>query len=136
MRIAVRNAGTSRRSRFWSEWSMSAWSSGASIRNRYVPLRTNIVIWSSRAISWTNDEPASGNSRKRVAENARMNQLKIYLPPPTNWQDFQSLVKDIAESRYDPSTVVEYGRQGQAQNGVDVYAEDRFGKKIGIQCKE
>jgi hypothetical protein len=32
--------------------------------------------------------------------------------------------------------VVEYGRLGQRQNGVDVYAEDRFGKKIGIQCKE
>jgi len=65
-----------------------------------------------------------------------MRQLKIYLPPPTNWQDFQSLVKDIAASRYDPQTVVEYGRQGHAQHGVDVYAEDFFGKKIGIQCKE
>lgn len=65
-----------------------------------------------------------------------MNQVKIYLPPPSNWQDFQSLLKDIAGVRYNPSTVVEYGRQGQRQYGVDVYAEDYFGKKIGIQCKE
>src|ERR1039458_5374548 len=65
-----------------------------------------------------------------------MSQLKIFLPPPANWQDFQSLVKDIAAIRYDPATVVEYGRQGQRQNGVDVYAEDFFGNKIGIQCKE
>jgi hypothetical protein len=62
--------------------------------------------------------------------------MKIYLPPPSNWQDFQSLVKSIATSRFDAATVVEYGRQGQAQDGVDVYAEDLFGKKIGIQCKE
>jgi hypothetical protein len=65
-----------------------------------------------------------------------MKQLKIYLPPPTNWQDFQSLLKDIAAVRYNPATVVEYGTQGQRQHGVDVYAEDFFGKKIGIQAKE
>lgn len=65
-----------------------------------------------------------------------MSQVKIYLPPPANWQDFQSVVKSIAASRYDPKTVVEYGRQGQKQNGIDVYAEDYFGNKIGIQCKE
>jgi len=65
-----------------------------------------------------------------------MNQVKIYLPSPTNWQDFQSVVKEIATIRYDPATVVEYGRQGQSQNGVDVYAEDLLGAKVGIQCKE
>jgi hypothetical protein len=65
-----------------------------------------------------------------------MNQFQIYLPPPSSWQAFQLLVKQIAETRYDPATVVEYGRQGQRQDGVDVYAEDNFGKKIGIQCKE
>lgn len=65
-----------------------------------------------------------------------MNQVHIYLPAPTDWRAFQLLVKQIAESRYDPATVVEYGRQGQRQDGVDVYAEDNFGKKIGIQCKE
>lgn len=66
-----------------------------------------------------------------------MSQLKIYLPPPSNWQDFQSLVKEIAAIRYDAATVQEYGRQGQKQFGVDVYALDRDGKtRIGIQCKE
>lgn len=65
-----------------------------------------------------------------------MNQVKIYLPAPTNWQDFQALVQEIAAIRYDPATVVEYGRLGQRQDGVDVYAQDLFGKKIGIQCKE
>lgn len=65
-----------------------------------------------------------------------MYDLQIYLPPPANWQDFQLLIGEIAKSRYNPDTVIEYGRQGQKQNGVDVYAEDRFGRKIGIQCKE
>jgi len=66
-----------------------------------------------------------------------MSQLKIYLPPPSNWQDFQSLVKDISAVRYDPATVQEYGRQGQQQFGVDIFAVDRDGKtRIGIQCKE
>jgi hypothetical protein len=66
-----------------------------------------------------------------------MGQLKIYLPPPSNWQDFQTLVKDIAAVRYDPATVQEYGRQGQVQFGVDTFAMERDGKtRIGIQCKE
>ena len=65
-----------------------------------------------------------------------MSQLKIYLPPPKNWQDFQDLIREIAEVRYDPATVIEYARQGQRQNGVDVYAEDTAGLRIGIQCKE
>jgi|GEM_PF-1007429 len=65
-----------------------------------------------------------------------MNQLKIYLPPPSNWQDLQSLAAEIARTRYDPQSVQEYGRQGQGQQGVDVYAMDKFGKSIGIQCKE
>ena len=37
---------------------------------------------------------------------------------------------------YVKESVHEYGRQGQRQNGVDVYAEDGDGRKIGIQCKE
>jgi hypothetical protein len=66
-----------------------------------------------------------------------VNQLKIYLPPPHNWQDFQGLVKDIAAVRYDSKTVQEYGRPGQKQFGVDIFAMDRDGStRIGIQCKE
>ena len=65
-----------------------------------------------------------------------MNQLKIYLPPPSNWQDFQDLVAQIATMQYVPESVQSYGRQGQRQNGVDIYAESGAGQKIGIQCKE
>jgi hypothetical protein len=65
-----------------------------------------------------------------------MNQLQIYMPPPANWQDFQTLVAEIARVKYIPDSVQEFGRQGQRQSGVDVYAIDYFDKKIGIQCKE
>lgn len=58
------------------------------------------------------------------------------MPPPTNWQDFQFLVAEIARTKYDPDSVQEFGRQGQKQYGVDVYATDYSDRKIGIQCKE
>lgn len=65
-----------------------------------------------------------------------MRQTKIYLPPPSNWQDFQELVAQVARVQYDPDSVQEYGRQGQRQNGVDVFAETLDKKPVGIQCKE
>jgi hypothetical protein len=65
-----------------------------------------------------------------------MNQVQIFMPPPANWQDFQSLIADVAKSRYVEDSVQEYGRQGQRQDGVDVYAVDVLEKRIGIQCKE
>lgn len=65
-----------------------------------------------------------------------MSQIQIFTPPPTNWQDFQLLVAEIARTKYDPDSVQEFGRQGQKQYGVDIYATDYSDKKIGIQCKE
>jgi hypothetical protein len=65
-----------------------------------------------------------------------MSQVKIYLPPPSDWQAFQDLVVQVAKKRYVPESVQDYGRQGQKQHGVDIYAEGGDGSKIGIQCKE
>lgn len=65
-----------------------------------------------------------------------MNQLQVYLPPPSNWQDFQDLIVEVARVRFLDSSVQEYGRQGQAQKGIDVYAQDYLEKHIGLQCKE
>ncbi|BED99976.1 hypothetical protein J4G66_01975 [Aeromonas dhakensis] len=65
-----------------------------------------------------------------------MNQIQIFMPPPANWQDFQALIVDVAKSKYIEDLVQEYGRQGQIQHGVDVYAVDIFDRHIGIQCKE
>jgi hypothetical protein len=65
-----------------------------------------------------------------------MAQLKIYLPPPANWQDLQDLVVQIAKMQYVPDSVQDFGRQGQSQFGLDAFAEDGDGRKIGFQCKE
>lgn len=65
-----------------------------------------------------------------------MQQLMIYLPPPRDWQIFQNLIGDIARIKYEENSVQEYGRLGQSQNGVDIYAVDSFENRIGLQCKE
>lgn len=59
------------------------------------------------------------------------------LKKPSNWQDFEKLSKLLwGEVWGCPDTIKRNGRQGQAQNGVDVYAyiEDK-NCYYGIQCK-
>lgn len=60
----------------------------------------------------------------------------LNFPPPSNWQDFQILSLRVVEQICDPTTVHEYGRQGQRQNGVDVYCEMFDGRHLGVQCKQ
>ena len=58
----------------------------------------------------------------------------MQLPPPSNWQDFESLCQVLLGELIRDDEVEKNGRQGQAQNGVDV-----FGRKgnewVGVQCK-
>jgi hypothetical protein len=65
-----------------------------------------------------------------------MNQIQIYLPPPRDWQIFQDLIFELAKIKYKENTVQNYGRQGQKQNGVDIFATDYNDENIGLQCKE
>ncbi len=60
----------------------------------------------------------------------------LNFPPPTNWQDFQLLTLRLVEQLCDPTTVREYGRQGQRQDGVDVYGETYGEGHLGVQCKQ
>lgn len=61
--------------------------------------------------------------------------MAYHYPPPADWQTFQTLVAGFAEALYNANTVEEYGRSGQRQHGVDVFAQDHFDKNVGIQCK-
>ncbi len=61
--------------------------------------------------------------------------MAYHYPPPADWQTFQRLVAGFAGALYIANTVEEYGRNGQRQHGVDVFAQDHFDKNIGIQCK-
>ena len=55
---------------------------------------------------------------------------------PRNWQDFESLCKKLWGEIWNCPEIKKYGRNGQAQNGVDIYGipfgEDEY---YGIQCK-
>jgi len=58
------------------------------------------------------------------------------LPPPENWQDFEALTRLLFECIYESPEFQQNGRQGQAQNGVDVYGpSNKPGEFIGVQCK-
>ncbi|GAA5124737.1 hypothetical protein GCM10023339_46720 [Alloalcanivorax gelatiniphagus] len=61
--------------------------------------------------------------------------MAYHYPPPAEWQTYQTLVAGFARVLYNEHTVEEYGRNGQRQHGVDVFARDHAGKNIGLQCK-
>ncbi|MBK8621760.1 MAG: hypothetical protein IPN79_08345 [Saprospiraceae bacterium] len=55
---------------------------------------------------------------------------------PNNWQDFETLCKKLWGEIWNCSEIKKNGRNGQSQNGVDIYGipkgENQF---YGIQCK-
>lgn len=57
------------------------------------------------------------------------------LPKPSNWQDFETIVRDAQAQRWSSTTLQKNGRAGQKQNGVDIYGPDDVGRPTGIQCK-
>jgi tetratricopeptide (TPR) repeat protein len=57
------------------------------------------------------------------------------LPPPSSWDEFETIVADLVrEVWHDPATS-EYGRTGQAQQGVDIYCRLDGTGYCGFQCK-
>ncbi|MBI3351426.1 MAG: hypothetical protein HY036_02500 [Nitrospirae bacterium] len=69
-------------------------------------------------------------------ESEMINLSNLQIPPPANWQNFESLCCDLwAEIWKDPNTK-KNGRLGQIQNGVDVCGRPNQGVKwAGVQCK-
>jgi tetratricopeptide (TPR) repeat protein len=58
------------------------------------------------------------------------------IPPPTNWQYFETLCWDLWRSIWNDPETEKNGRQGQAQHGVDIYGRPDEGTDwAGIQCK-
>lgn len=64
-----------------------------------------------------------------------MSYLHLQLYPPQNWQDFEIMMKGVAEIIWDQRSWHHYGRGGQAQSGIDLYGYDQHNRCIGIQCK-
>jgi hypothetical protein len=63
--------------------------------------------------------------------------LKKKIAKPENWQDFESLCKKLwGEIWQCPNEIKKNGRQGQKQNGIDIYAIPKDQNSYwGIQCK-
>ena len=65
-----------------------------------------------------------------------MNSVKTYLSIPANCQDFEDLCYVLWKVIWSDPHAQKNGRQGDAQNGVDVYGRP-IGKLNfeGVQCK-
>lgn len=62
--------------------------------------------------------------------------IRLQLPPPANWQDFESLCLALWSEIWGDPTAQKNGRQGQPQSGVDVSGQIRgTGDWCGVQCK-
>ncbi|MCP3994881.1 MAG: NACHT domain-containing protein [bacterium] len=60
----------------------------------------------------------------------------LQIPPPENWQDFESLCCDLWRELWQDPNAQRYGREGQEQSGVDIFGRPRQGTEwAGIQCK-
>ncbi|WP_316169055.1 MULTISPECIES: hypothetical protein [unclassified Bradyrhizobium] len=56
------------------------------------------------------------------------------LRPPVSWDKFEEICADLFERIWNDYQLVRYGRQGQRQNGVDIYGKED-GAHSGVQCK-
>ena len=54
---------------------------------------------------------------------------------PKSWSEFEAICKDAFHLRWSNPDLSMHGRQGQAQNGVDIYGYNSFGDYVGVQCK-
>lgn len=57
------------------------------------------------------------------------------LPPPKSWDAFEELCADLFQREWKFPHTARYGRQGQRQNGVDIYGRPGGSGHSGVQCK-
>lgn len=63
--------------------------------------------------------------------------MDFRLPIPKNWQDFESICHRLWGEIWNDNNTQKNGRQGQAQNGVDVFGQPIYQIPFhGIQCKD
>lgn len=63
------------------------------------------------------------------------NLTNFQYPPPKNWQDFESLCRDLWEQTWNYPDTQKNGRSGQEQYGVDVFGQPASNTWAGVQCK-
>jgi hypothetical protein len=57
------------------------------------------------------------------------------VPSPKSWDEFEDIVLSAAKLRWESSDFYRHGRQGQKQDGVDIWGHDDDDHHIGVQCK-
>lgn len=57
------------------------------------------------------------------------------LPSPTSWDEFEDICKSAFSLRWSNPNLTRHGRQGQKQDGVDIYGVDSLQNLVGVQCK-
>jgi hypothetical protein len=58
------------------------------------------------------------------------------LPAPLSWEELEEICWDLFRREWDDTNAVRHGRQGQPQDGVDIYGgRNDHGHYAGIQCK-
>ncbi|GBC62250.1 hypothetical protein DENIS_3219 [Desulfonema ishimotonii] len=56
--------------------------------------------------------------------------------PPKHWDEFENITLSALRIRWSNPNLTKHGRQGQPQNGVDIYGYDSSGGIVGVQCKQ
>lgn len=57
------------------------------------------------------------------------------IPSPKSWDEFEDITLSATKSRWNSPSFFRNGRQGQRQDGVDVFGTANDGASIGVQCK-
>lgn len=57
------------------------------------------------------------------------------IPTPKSWDEFEDIVLSAAKIRWRSPNFYRNGRQGQRQDGVDIFGSDANAQSIGLQCK-
>lgn len=60
---------------------------------------------------------------------------ELRIAPPKSWDEFEEITCSAAKNRWKNPDFTRHGRQGQRQDGVDIYGVDDKGDLVGIQCK-
>ncbi|MFP9112314.1 hypothetical protein ACLI1A_00090 [Flavobacterium sp. RHBU_3] len=63
--------------------------------------------------------------------------MDLRLPIPSNWQDFEAICHRLWMDIWNDNETQKNGRQGQAQNGVDIFGRPIYDKRYhAVQCKD
>ncbi|HEJ9692727.1 hypothetical protein PFP02_003480 [Proteus mirabilis] len=57
------------------------------------------------------------------------------IPTPKSWDEFEDITLTALQIRWSNSELFRNGRQGQRQDGVDIYGNNSSGNFVGVQCK-